>query len=249
MIVIDGTLSATLPITASHEGSGFVIEVGSAVENFKAGDRAMSGVPLNPCGHCEDCRGPEDQVQYCKHTTGAIGLGVDGAFSDYHVADSRTTCLIPDNVNLAEGAALACAGCTIYCAVKTSRLVSGGFLAIVGAGGGLGHLGVQFARVRGIQAIGIDAQDAALGLCTTVGANYVIDAREGQETPVAKVQEIAGASGADATLNLSAHSTATVTSCAVTRCHGTMMQVACPQQTTISIFDLVSAMLQSKIPC
>ncbi|KAK5046771.1 hypothetical protein LTR84_007124 [Exophiala bonariae] len=239
LMIIDGTLPASLPMTASHEGAGIVIATGDAVNNIKVGERVMSGLPLNLCGQCEDCLGPEDRVQYCKHTEGSIGLGMDGAFADYHVADSRTTSLIPDTVNFAEAAALACAGRTVYRAIKICGLGVGDYLAIIGAGGGLGHLGVQFAQAKGFKVIAIDARDASLELCKEIGADHVLDARDGQHRIIVEVQKITGTSGANATLNLSAHPTATQMACAVTKDHGTMIQVAGPEKTTISIFDLV----------
>lgn len=239
LLVIEGILPASLPITASHEGSGIVTAVGSAVQDFKIGDRVMSGLPLNLCGKCEDCLGPEHQMQYCKHTDGNIGLSLDGVFADYHVADSRTTCLIPDKVDIAEASALACAGRTVYRAFKSTQLKPGQYLAIVGAGGGLGHLGVQFALAQGTKVIAIDARDAAFELCKAKGAENVLDARDGQDKIAAEVRLITGTSGADATLNLSAHPTALMMACAVTRAHGTVIQVAGPDKTTVPIFDLV----------
>lgn len=238
-MVMDGSLPASLPFTASHEGSGHVVAVGPAVQTFNKGDRVMSGLVSNPCTSCEDCRGPDDQKQYCKYSKGVVGLGLDGAFADFHITDSRTCCKIPDSVNFTEAAALACAGRTVYRAIKTSEVKSGEFLAIIGAGGGLGHLGIQFARARGLKVIAIDVRDEALNLCKDHGANYILDARQGQEKVAEEVRTITGRSGADATINLSAHSTALTLACAVTREHGTMVQVAGPNVTSVSIFDLV----------
>ncbi|EXJ61032.1 hypothetical protein A1O7_05185 [Cladophialophora yegresii CBS 114405] len=239
LMVLEGLFPVNLPLTASHEGAGTVAAVGSAVTEFKLGDRVMSGQLCNPCGQCEDCLGPDDQKQYCTNTRGAIGVGVDGAFADYHVTDSRAACLLPDEISFADGASLACAGRTVYRAIKTSGVQPGRFLAIVGAGGGLGHLGIQFALAKGIEVIAIDARDGALELCREVGAKHVLDARAGQESVVAQVRKITGGHGADSTINLSGHSAALISACAVTRNHGTMVQVAGPDVTSISIFDLV----------
>lgn len=239
LMMMDGTLPAKLPFTASHEGSGHVVAIGSAVHDFNKGDRVMSGLILNPCTSCEDCQGPDDQKHYCKYSKGIVGLGLDGAFADFHVTDSRMSCKIPDSVSFTEAAALACAGRTVYRAIKTSEVKSGQFLAIIGAGGGLGHLGIQFARAKGINVIAIDVRDEALNLCKHHGAKYVLDARQGQDKVAEEVRTITGRSGADATINLSAHPTALTLACAVTRMHGTMVQVAGPNLTSVSIFDLV----------
>ncbi|OQV09351.1 hypothetical protein CLAIMM_13481 [Cladophialophora immunda] len=239
LMVLEGLFPLNLPLTASHEGAGIVAAVGSAVTNFTVGDRVMSGQPINPCGQCEDCCGPEDRRQYCTHTEGALGVGLDGAFADYHITDSRMACLLPDNIDFADGATLACAGRTVYRAVGISGVQPGQFVAIVGAGGGLGHLGIQFALAKGIEVIAIDARDEALELCRQTGAKHVVDAREGQGMVVSQVRAITGGPGADSTINLSGHPTALVSACAVTRAHGTVTQVAGPDLTSISIFDLV----------
>lgn len=46
-----------LPRTGSHEGTGTVVQVGSKVDNFKKGDRVMSGIPRNQCQSCVNCKG------------------------------------------------------------------------------------------------------------------------------------------------------------------------------------------------
>ena len=137
-MVIAGKFPTKLPCTASHEGTGVVVAVGDKVKNFKKGDRTMSGLPRNQCGTCENCQGGNDVRQYCTNMEGHIGVFIDGAFAEYHVVDSRTSCHVPDSVEFTSAAPLACAGCTIYRAIKVSEVKKGGWLAIVGAGGGLG---------------------------------------------------------------------------------------------------------------
>jgi hypothetical protein len=61
---------------------------------------------------------------------------------EYLVVDSRNSCRVPDNLSMKSAAPLACAGCTIWRAIIVSEVKEGGWLAITGAGGGLGHLGI-----------------------------------------------------------------------------------------------------------
>jgi alcohol dehydrogenase, propanol-preferring len=137
-MVVAGKFPTKLPCTASHEGTGIVVAVGDKVTNFKKGQRVMSGLPRGPCGHCQNCKGPNDWAQYCQNIEGHNGVMIDGAFAEYHVVDSRNSCHVPDNVSLASAAPLACAGCTIYRSIVVSGVSQGGWIAIVGAGGGLG---------------------------------------------------------------------------------------------------------------
>ncbi|KPI42155.1 Alcohol dehydrogenase 4, mitochondrial [Cyphellophora attinorum] len=119
-MVRNGVFPTKLPCTGSHEGTGIVVAKGSKVDTFKEGDRVMSGIPKSACGECMSCKKGDDYKQYCTNVEGMIGVIIDGAFADYHVADSRTSCHIPDSVSFADAAPLACAGVTIYRAIITS---------------------------------------------------------------------------------------------------------------------------------
>lgn len=239
-MVLEGMFPTGLPRTGSHEGTGTVVQVGSKVKNFKKGDRVMSGIPKNQCQTCVNCKGPNDWNQYCENVEGMLGVfRVDGAFADYHVADSRTTCHVPDDVSLTDAAPLACAGVTIYRAIIVSEAKAGEWLAIVGAGGGLGHLGIQMAKAKGIKVIAVDARDEALELCKKSGADHVLDARKGKEEVVKAVKALTGGEGADATINLSEHETAAPLACAITKMHANMIQISQPAMVNIPFQELV----------
>jgi len=105
-------------------------------------------------------------------------------------------------------------------------LVKGEWIALVGSGGGLGHLGVQFAKALGLNVVGVDARDEALELTKEAGADVVVDARKGKEHVVAEVQRVTAGKGADATVTISDAEGAAALACAVTKMHGVMVQVA-----------------------
>lgn len=94
---------------------------------------------------------------------------------------------------------------------------AGEWIAIVGAGGGLGHLGVQFAKALGLNVIAVDARDEALQLAKDCGADVLVDARQDKNKVVEDVQKVTGGQGADSTLNVSDHESAAATSVAVTK--------------------------------
>ena len=142
-MVIEGKFPTKLPCTASHEGTGTVVAVGEQIKDFKKGDRVMAGLPKGQCQTCFNCKGPDHWKPYCQNIEGHIGVFIDGAFAEYLVVDGRIACRIPDNVSFTSAAPLACAGCTIYRAIIETGVKEGGWVAIVGAGGGLGHLGVS----------------------------------------------------------------------------------------------------------
>ena len=238
-MVTAGKFPTPLPCTASHEGTGVVVAVGSDVKDFKAGDRVMAGIPLGFCHDCLNCEGQNDWHQYCPNTGGLIGVTAQGCFADYIVADAETSCHIPDNVSFASAAPLACAGITIYRAVIVADVKKGGWLAIVGAGGGLGHLGIQFANAKGINVVAVDARDEGLELCKKAGAKYVVDAREGKEKNVEQVQKLTNGLGVEATINVSEHETSAPLSCAITRMHGTVVQVSQPDNVSVPFHEII----------
>lgn len=225
-MVTAGTFGTKLPCTASHEGTGTVVAKGSEAHDFQVGDRVMCGIYRNPCGVCLDCQGPENFRQYCSKMMGAIGIHLDGAFAEYVVADARHACRLPDKITFETAAPLACAGCTIWRGVLQAELKKGEWLCLVGSGGGLGHLGVQFGKALGLNVIGVDAREEGLGLTKQAGADVVVDARKGDDHVVAEIHRVTSGAGADATVNVSDAPTAAATACAATKRHGTMIQIA-----------------------
>ncbi len=98
-------------------------------------------------------------------------------------------------------------------------LTSGETIALVGGGGGLGHLGLQFAKALGLQVVAIHARDEGLSVEKECGADIVIDARKEKEKAVKAVKKVTAGQGADATLNFSDHDAAATLGAAVTKMH------------------------------
>ncbi|KAL1611065.1 hypothetical protein SLS59_000702 [Nothophoma quercina] len=238
-MVSEGIMGTSLPCTGSHEGSGTVVAVGSDVKGFKEGDRVMAGIIYHPCETCPDCLGPENYSQYCPRSGGYIGVTTHGAFAEYARIDSRTAAVLPDKVSFETAAPLACAGCTIYRGVTLSGVRKGEWLGMTGSGGGLGHLGVQFAKALGLNVIGIDARDEGLELTKKGGADLVIDARKGHEEVVKQVHAVTNGEGVTCTLNVSDAKDAMKTAAAITKMHGTVIQIAQPENVSIPFQELI----------
>lgn len=150
----------------------------------------------------------------------------NGAFQEYLVIDSREASRIPDEMAFDTAAPLACAGVTVWRGILQSELRPGDWLGIIGSGGGLGHLGIQFAKARGLKVLGVDAREEGITLSEESGADVVLDARLGKEEVARQAWESIAKNGVDATLNLSDAKTAAATACAITRNHGTVVQIA-----------------------
>lgn len=225
-MVTAGIMGTKLPCIASHEGCGEVVALGSSVTDFKKGDRVMAGLPMHRCGHCTDCLGPEELKHYCPNLKGHVGITLDGAFAEYMIVDARESSMIPEGVTYETTAPMACAGITIWGGLVRAGLKAGETVALVGAGGGLGHLGCQFAKAMGLQVVGIDARDEGLELARQSGAQIVIDARVGKEKVVEEVKKVTGGAGVDSALTISDAPDAAALACAITKMHGTMIQIA-----------------------
>ncbi|EKG15444.1 Alcohol dehydrogenase superfamily zinc-containing [Macrophomina phaseolina MS6] len=118
-----------LPCTASHEGAGTIVAIGSpSTTSLRPGDRIMCGLYLHQCGTCTDCAA--GTPQYCPHSAGAIGVHTHGCFAQYVRIDARNAVKLPDNVSFATAAPLACAGCTIYKGVRATGLREGEWICL-----------------------------------------------------------------------------------------------------------------------
>ncbi|KAK4230306.1 putative alcohol dehydrogenase protein [Podospora fimiseda] len=163
----------SFPHISCHEFSGEIISLPpNSLSPFKIGDRVgVPGRSFHPCGECFEClSGKEDEKGYSVYCTKALnnGISCDGGFREYAVVDSRQCTPIPEGMDAIQAATLMCAGVTIYGALKKCGLKKGQRVGIIGAGGGLGHLGVQFGEIMGLRVLGVDVADGPLKLAKKV---------------------------------------------------------------------------------
>ena len=254
-VFASGSMWKDLPRVGSHEFAGKIVALGPEVSSFGGlAEGTQVGVPgraYRPCGECYECRNNEgDPSGYGVWCTkaGNLGLSRDGGFEEFALADSRQVAPIPEELSALETAPLMCAGVTIWNALETAGVkMSGGdnshlTISIIGAGGGLGHLGVQFAAKLGCKVIAVDTGNKALQLLTEVqeglgmdGSKVIIaDARSqnaedvrnavcGQPSPT-----LEGEKGADAALILPEAQAAFEYGMKLLRNHGTLVAVSFP---------------------
>ncbi|KAK6429601.1 hypothetical protein LTR95_014251 [Oleoguttula sp. CCFEE 5521] len=159
---------------AGHEGAGEVVAVADDVkEIWKVGDRAGVKWVVSVCRNCEFCTNGTDELHCPKQVNS--GFTAAGTFQEYCLTDGRYATRIPDGVSDEEAGPIMCGGVTAYTACKRSAVRPGQWLVIPGAGGGLGHLAVQYAKAMGMRVIAIDGGDAKKKLCKDLGAEEFLD--------------------------------------------------------------------------
>jgi len=133
-----------------HEVIGRIEEVGIGVTAWKVGQRVGVGFFGGEDGTCEACR--RGETAYCQNAI-MTGITTDGGYAEVMIAEARALALIPDGLKSEDAAPLVCAGITTFNALRNAAR-AGDTVAIQGVGG-LGHLGVQFARKMGLRTVAI----------------------------------------------------------------------------------------------
>ena len=160
-----------LPRVPGHEVVGRIDALGSGVSKWKIGQRVGIGFFGGEDGVCEPCR--RGDIVNCQNPV-TPGITVDGGYAEVMIAEARGIASIPDNLGAAEAAPLLCAGITTFNALRNAGLRGGDLVAIQGIGG-LGHLGVQFARHMGFHTVAIGRGSDKEMLATNLGADTYID--------------------------------------------------------------------------
>jgi propanol-preferring alcohol dehydrogenase len=187
----DWPLKPTLPFTPGHEGIGIVTALGAGVKSVKEGDRV--GVPwlYSACGHCEFCLQAWETV--CASAEFG-GYTRNGGFAEFIIADPNYVAHIPAGLGPREAAPLICAGITSYKGIKETKARPGEWVVISGIGG-LGHLGVQYAKAMGLQVCAVDIDDGKLEHAKRLGADAVVNAKHGDPIAAVKRATDGGAHG------------------------------------------------------
>ena len=176
-----------LPRVPGHEVVGRIEALGSGVSTWKVGQRVGVGFFGGEDGVCESCR--RGDIVNCQNPV-VPGVTVDGGYAEVMIAEARGISSIPDGLESTEAAPLLCAGITTYNALRNASLRGGDLVAVQGIGG-LGHLGVQFARHMGFQTVAIGRGREKEKLAKDLGAHVYIDAS--LEDPASALQRMGGA--------------------------------------------------------
>jgi D-arabinose 1-dehydrogenase-like Zn-dependent alcohol dehydrogenase len=173
------------PRIPGHEIAGRIDAIGPDVTPWKIGQRVGVGWHGGHCFICSYCR--QGDFNNCENEK-ITALSFDGGYAEYMIAPAEAVAAIPENLPAADAAPLLCAGITVFNAMRNAGFRSGDTVAVQGIGG-LGHLGIQYARRMGFRTIAIGSADKA-PLAEKLGAHQYIDS--GSADPVAELKKLGG---------------------------------------------------------
>lgn len=144
------------PMVPGHEIIGKVTHVGGNVKGFNVGDMVGVGCMVDSCQHCEACA--ESLEQYCESGATMTYNDIDrhdhmptfGGYSEQIIVSEKFVLRIPDLLDIKAAAPLLCAGITTYSPLRYWKVGKGHKVAVVGLGG-LGHMGLKFAKALGAE--------------------------------------------------------------------------------------------------
>lgn len=175
------------PRVPGHEVAGRIDAVGDNVTAWQKGQRVGVGWHGGHCFVCEQCRRGNFAMCVNRKVT---GIDFDGGYAQYLIAPPAALAAIPDELSAEEAAPFMCAGVTVFNALRNSGARAGDVVAVHGIGG-LGHLGVQYARRMGFETVAINRGNDKQALAQKLGAHHYIDATA--TDVVAELQKLGGA--------------------------------------------------------
>jgi uncharacterized zinc-type alcohol dehydrogenase-like protein len=170
--------NARYPMVPGHEIIGKVTAIGTAVTGFKVGETVGVGCLVDSCRVCHDCK--DNQEQFCNAPTftynsadNISGGNTYGGYSTWIVVDQHFVLHVTDKLDPAAAAPLLCAGITTYSPLRHWRISKGDKVGIVGLGG-LGHMGVKFARAMGAHVVLFTTSANKVDDALRLGAHEVV---------------------------------------------------------------------------
>ena len=162
------------PFIPGHEIVGTVVGVGSAVKDHTMGERVGVGWQANSCGICEWCRQGEEHL--CAKAQPTC-VGRNGGFADKVRVNSRFAVPVPAALESESAAPLLCAGITVYNPLRNHGVRPSSRVGVIGIGG-LGHLGIQFAKAFGAEVTAFSTSKDKEAEAMKLGAHNFVNTRD-----------------------------------------------------------------------
>ena len=168
---VEGQFPIDWPRVPGHEVVGRIDALGFGVQGWAIGQRVGIGFLGGSCGYCEFCRNGD--LVNCRNQE-FTGVHHDGGYAEVMIAKASGLMSIPDSLSSADAAPLLCAGLTTFSALRNAPAKAGDLVAVLGIGG-LGHLGVQYARHMGFEVAATTRGADKVELAKKLGAHHYVD--------------------------------------------------------------------------
>jgi D-arabinose 1-dehydrogenase-like Zn-dependent alcohol dehydrogenase len=179
--------AAMFPVIPGHEIVGKVTKAGPGVKHLAVGDRVGVGAMVfaclnkDPSYNCAECKAGEDpyceKIVYTYNSKYADGSNAHGGYADYVRVSGNYAFKIPENIPSDVAAPLLCAGATVYTPLAQNGVGPGDRVGIVGIGG-LGHLGIQFAKALGAVPVAISNSPSKEEEAKALGAEVFVNMKD-----------------------------------------------------------------------
>ena len=178
------------PLVPGHEIIGKVTSVGSEVSRFQEGDVVGVGCLVDSCRECSSCE--EGLEQYCLEGPTLTYNGEDryngsityGGYSEKIIVSEHFVVKVPDGMDPAKAAPILCAGITTYSPLRYVNVQSGDKVGVVGMGG-LGHMGIKFAKAMGAEVTLFTRSENKMEEAQRNGADHVVISTEKKQMEAA----------------------------------------------------------------
>ncbi|KAJ5735537.1 uncharacterized protein N7483_000662 [Penicillium malachiteum] len=241
----DWPLALKLPLVGGHEGAGTVVAKGELAAGIEIGDKAGIKWLNGSCLACEFCKTSDEPL--CAEAQ-LSGYTVDGTFQQYAIGKAAHVTKLPEGVALDAVAPILCAGITVYKGLKESGARPGQTVAIVGAGGGLGSLALQYAKAMGLRVLAIDGGDEKREMCEELGAEAYVDFTTSKDLVADVKAATPGGLGAHAVLLLAVSEKPFQQAVEYARPRGAIVAIGLPANAFLKapVFDSVVKMINIK---
>jgi threonine dehydrogenase-like Zn-dependent dehydrogenase len=231
--IVGGDDAGTGHIVPGHEAAGEIAALGSQHGGFLTeGDRVAVNLAIG-CGRCRWClRGYR---MLCKEWK-CVGFDVDGGDAEYLVVPVANCMPIPDAMSF-EVAAVSTDMVGTQYSTQRRLGVSGIDTVAISGIGPMGAAGILVAKARGARVIAIDMLGSRLRMARDLGADELLDARDG-ETPE-RLKALTGGEGVDVAIECSGSPAAQNNVLDAARRLGSVAFIGESRETTINPSDQI----------
>ncbi|KAF4120029.1 alcohol dehydrogenase, propanol-preferring [Geosmithia morbida] len=214
-----------------HEGVGIIVKFGPSCDksHLELGARVGIKWVASACLNCDPCMAGADAQ--CKNLQ-ISGYSCPGTFQEYVLAPLHYVTPIPDGLDSAMAAPMLCGGLTVYSALRKSRAQPGDWVAVSGAGGGLGHLALQVGKAMGFRMLGLDMAFKEK-LIIECGAEKFVDIKD-EDVPKTVLSHTNG-QGVASVIVCNASNDAYASAMDLLKFNGTLVCVGIPDGTPIPV--------------